>query len=106
MKHVLDEIAELLRREFVAFEICYQFAFAIEYRGMEGMDVETFVRVIVHVEIVADLLHLIEGAGENMPAFRVSVPFWRIAREGLRLVVAGVDDDIEQHEIAADDLTQ
>jgi hypothetical protein len=56
IEHCPHQISELLGREFVAFQVCNQFAVAPNHHSVQRMNEQAFIRHIVHPEQIANAL--------------------------------------------------
>jgi len=97
----LDEVAELLGGELVAFEIGGDFAGAVDHHRVKHMRQQSFVLPEVQAEAAGHLLHFRLGAREEVPLFRVGFPRLGVTREDLGPIVDGVDRDRKEDEVAA-----
>lgn len=87
----LDEVAELLRGEAVAFEVGGEPSVAVDDNCVQRMREHAFAVPEIHAEHLGDLPDAGQRASEEMPVAGISLPGVGILREGPAAVVLGVD---------------
>ena len=100
-QHGLHQIAQLLRREFVALDIGGEASLAVDQDGVEGMHQQSFLRVIIHIESRANALHFGWGSHQEMPHVRIGMPGLRVFFTASGRSWTGFNDDCEQDQIAS-----
>jgi hypothetical protein len=96
----LHQVAQLLSRELIAFEVSCQSAFAIDDCGMQRMVHEPFIRKIVHSKQVADVLNVGHGTGKEMPGCRVGFPVSGVLFEDIRIIPLRIESNGEQYQFS------
>lgn len=91
--HILDQVAQLLGSEIVAFEIGYQPAATADDHGVKGMHKKCFIRIKGHIEAPAELLDVRNRSCQEMPSASVRIPGAGILSKSIWLVMNRIDDD-------------
>jgi|SRR5450631_2097686 len=99
--YCFDEIAELVWRELIAFNIRRQFSVTIDDDRVKGVSEQAFAAPEVHAKHSGYLTYLFKGPSQEMPDRGVSFPRIGILRQDLALIVVRVNHDCEQDEISA-----
>src|SRR5262245_42751560 len=86
----LRQVAELLRRKAVPFDIGNHSPLSVDECGVERVVQQAFIRKEVHSEEVTHPLHVTGLPGEKVPGRRIGIPPAGILRQNLRRIVGGV----------------
>src|SRR3954451_23075054 len=95
----IEQVAQLLRSETVAFNVGRESSLAINNGGMKRVHQQRLIRIEVHIELSCHLLNLRQGTGEEVPAVRIRFPDVSIVGQSFRSVVCRIDNYTQQHKI-------